>query len=258
MTRRSPTLAAVLGIVLAFLYLPIVTLMVLSFNASPLATVWGGFSTQWYAELLDDAQLLEALRNTLLVAAAATLVATVLGTLLAVGIERHTRGAVMESVTFVPLIIPDIVFGIALLALFSTAGLALGLSTVVLAHVTFDIAFVAAIVRTRLRGLDPAIEEASLDLGATPAQTFLRVTLPVILPGVVAGGLVAFTLSVDEFVIAFFTAGLDVTFPIRVYSMIRFGVTPEVNAIATILVVLSVTLILLAARILGGRATTIK
>lgn len=249
--RRSGWLTANAALVFFFLYLPIATLVVLSFNASGLPTSWGGFSTEWYGELVRSAAIRRAFGNTLLVATAATAVATVLGTLLAVGIERFTRGALMESVSFVPLIIPDIVMGIAALSAFSLAGVSLGLGTVTIAHITFGIAFVAAIVRTRLRGFDRSLEEASRDLGAGAFETFVRVTLPVIMPGVVAGALVAFTLSLDEFVIAFFTAGLQTTFPIQVYSMIRFGVTPEINAAATLLVGVSLTVVLLAVRFVG-------
>jgi spermidine/putrescine transport system permease protein len=249
----APWLRTTAVVAFLFLYLPIVTLIILSFNASGLPTSWGGFSFEWYGELVRSTAIRRAFGNTLLVATAATAVATVLGTMLALGIERFTRGAVMESISFLPLIIPDIVMGIAALSAFSLAGFSLGLGTVTIAHVTFGIAFVAAIVRTRLRGFDRSLEEASRDLGAGAIETFLRVTLPVILPGIVAGALVAFTLSMDEFVIAFFTAGLRTTFPIQVYSMIRFGVTPEINAAATLLVALSLVVVLLAVRFAGPR-----
>lgn len=248
MRRRSRWLGTHAVLAFLFLYLPIATLVVLSFNASGLPTSWGGFSLQWYGELLRSDAIRSAFGNTLVIAGTTTVAATVLGTLLAIGIERFTRGALMESIAFVPLIIPDIVMGIAALSAFSLAGISLGLGTVTIAHITFGIAFVAAIVRTRLRGFDRALEEASRDLGATAFETFVRVTLPVILPGVIAGALVAFTLSLDEFVIAFFTAGLRTTFPIQVYSMIRFGVTPEINAAATLLVTVSVIVVLLVAR----------
>ncbi len=251
--RRGGWLRANAIVVFAFLYLPIVTLMVLSFNASGLPTSWGGFSTAWYGELLRSAAIRRAFGNTLVVATASTVVATLLGTLLALGIERFTRSAIMESIAFVPLIVPDIVMGIAALSAFSLVGLSLGLGSVTIAHVTFNIAFATAIVRTRLRDFDRSIEEASRDLGAGNLETFFRVTLPVILPGVIAAALVAFTLSLDEFVIAFFTSGLTTTFPIQIYSMIRFGVTPEINAAATLLVMFSITVVLLALRFLGQR-----
>lgn len=251
--RRAPWLRAATVGAFAFLYLPITVLMVLSFNETGLPTAWGGFSLKWYGELIASEQIRETVLNTLIIASVSTIVATTLGTLLALGIERFTRSSLMESVAFVPLIIPDIVMGIAALSVFSLVGLSLGIGTVIVAHITFNIAFVAAIVRTRLRDFDRSVEEASRDLGAGALETFLRITLPNIAPGVVAGALVAFTLSLDEFVIAFFTSGLTTTFPIQIYSMIRFGVTPEINAAATILVTFSITVVLLALRFLGRR-----
>lgn len=251
--RSSPWLRATTITTFVFLYLPILILVVLSFNASGLPTAWGGFSTQWYGELFASDEIREAFTTTLVVAGISTAAATTLGTLLALGIERFTRSSVMESIVFVPLIIPDIVMGIAALSIFSLVGLSLGVGTIILAHITFNIAFVAAIVRTRLRDFDESLEEASLDLGASRVETFFRITLPVITPGIVAGALVAFTLSLDEFVIAFFTSGLATTFPIQIYSMIRFGVTPEINAAAAILVSFSITVVLLALKFLGRR-----
>ena len=255
MGERRPLLGGVALATFLFLYVPIVVLMVLSFNDSGLPTAWGGFSTRWYGELFASGEIRAAFGSTLFVAGVTTLVATALGTLLALGIERFTSGSLMESVAFVPLVVPDIVMGIAALSVFSAVGLSLGLRTVVIAHITFAIAFVAAIVRTRLRDFDRSLEEASRDLGAGALETFWRITLPVIAPGIVAGALVAFTLSLDEFVIAFFTSGLATTFPIQIYSMIRFGVTPEINAAATILVAVSVVVVLLGVWAVGVRGT---
>lgn len=242
-------LGAEFALVLAFLYLPIAVLVWLSFNESGLPTSWGGFSLRWYEDVVQNDALLRAAGNTLVVALASTAIATVLGTLFAYGTEKARRRTLLDGLVFVPMVVPDIVLAIALLSFFNLVvvegwGLELGLWSVILSHAVFSIAFVAAIVRTRFRDLDFATVEASQDLGATELQTFLRITLPAILPGVVAGALVAFTLSIDEFVIAFFTAGAEVTFPIQVYSMIRFGVTPEINAVATIVVLLSIALIL--------------
>lgn len=250
-------LGAHFGLVLAFLYAPVLVLVVLSFNASGQPFAWGGFSTRWYESLLTNSAIHGSVLNTLLVGAASTLIATAIGTLLAIGLERTTRSTVLDGAVFVPMIIPDIVLAIALLSFYNllftgVMGLGLGLWSVVIAHVVFNIAFVAAIVRTRLRHYDLTLEEASLDLGATPLRTFRSVTLPIIAPGVIAGALIAFTLSIDEFVIAFFTAGTAVTFPIRIYSMIRFGVTPEINAIATIVVLVSFVLVIASQR-LGRR-----
>jgi spermidine/putrescine transport system permease protein len=243
-------------VVFAFLYLPIAVLVVLSFNASGLPTTWTGFSLDWYVSMLRNAALLGSLGNTLIVGVVSTLIATVLGTLLALGLERTVRSPLLDGAVFVPMIIPDIVMAIALLSFYHlvftmTLGLGLGLWSVILAHVVFQVAFVAAVVRTRLRNFDRSIEEASRDLGAGEVRTFVEITLPVIGPGVLAAALLAFTLSFDEFIIAFFTKGTVETFPTQVYSMIRFGVTPEVNAIATFVLVISFTLVFASQRVRG-------
>jgi spermidine/putrescine transport system permease protein len=244
-----------LGFVYAFLYLPIAVLVGLSFNASGLPTSWGGFSLRWYRSLLENQPLIASVRTTLVVAVFVTAISAVLGTLLALGLHRTVRSRFLDSALFVPAVIPDIVLAISLLSFFNVVSMPLGVGTIVLAHVVFDMIFVAAIVRTRLAYFDARVEEAAQDLYAGPVQTFVRVTLPVIAPGIVAGALVAFTLSVDEFVIAFFNSGpTSITFPIRVYSMIRFGVTPEINAIAAIVVGVSLLLILVALRLARGRA----
>jgi spermidine/putrescine transport system permease protein len=242
------------ALAVAFLYLPIAVVVGLSFNESGQPTAWTGFSLDWYGSVLGNEDLLEAFRNTLVVGVVTTIVATVLGTLLAIGLERAIHSPILDSLVYVPMIIPDIVLAIALLSFYNLvfAGLLhlqMGLWTVILSHVVFDIAFVAIVVRTRLRHFDRSIEEASLDLGASEVRTFLKITLPVIAPGVVAGGLLAFTLSFDEFIIAFFTKGTVETFPTQVYSMIRFGVTPEVNAIATFVLLVSITLVLVSQRL---------
>ena len=247
-------LRAEFGLVVAFLYLPIVVVVGLSFNASGQPTAWTGFSLDWYASVLANDALLQAFQNTLIVGSVTTVIATVIGTLLALGLERTVRSSLLDSLVFVPMIVPDIVLAIALLSFYNLvfAGLLhleLGLWTVILSHVVFDIAFVAVVVRTRLRNFDRSIEEASLDLGANERRTFFNITLPAIAPGVIAGGLLAFTLSFDEFIIAFFTKGTVETFPTQVYSMIRFGVTPEVNAIATVVLLISITLVLVSQRL---------
>jgi spermidine/putrescine transport system permease protein len=247
---RDVLLGAELGLVYVFLYAPILVLVILSFNASGLPTSWGGFSTKWYGELLRSDDLLAALRTSFVVAITVTAIATVVGTLLAIGLERTVRSTFLDTVVFLPAVVPDIVLAIGLLSFYTLTRITLGVQTVVMAHVVFDMVFVAAIVRTRLSYFDRSIEEAAQDLGAGRLATFFRVTLPVILPGIIAGALIAFTLSFDEFIIAFFTAGPTViTFPIRIYSMIRFGVTPVVNAIAALILALSFTLILLALRL---------
>lgn len=247
---------------LAFLYLPILVLVVLSFNASGLPTSWGGFTTGWYSELIDNDGLTKAFLNTLIVAFWATVISVILGTLLAFGLEKTVKSTGLDAVSYIPMIIPDIVLAIALLSFYNLVftqwlGVTLGLWSVILGHATFGIAFVAIIVRTRLRHFDDSMVEASLDLGANEWRTFRHVTLPAIAPGIVAGALVAFTLSLDEFVIAFFTAGTSVTFPIQVYSMVRFGVTPEINAAATVVVGVSLVLTVLALRLRGRSETTL-
>jgi spermidine/putrescine transport system permease protein len=246
-----------LALVLAFLYLPIAVVALMSFNASGQPTSWGGLSLQWYEAVARNEDLLGAFGNTLIVGAATTVIASILGTMLALGLERTVKSPLLDTFVYVPMIIPDIVFAIALLSFYNlvfTAALdlQLGLWSVIVSHVTFDIAFVAIIVRTRLRNFDRAIEEASLDLGANEWRTFRNITLPAIAPGIVAGALIAFTLSFDEFIIAFFTKGRSETFPTQVYSMIKFGVTPEVNAIATVVLGLSISLILASQRLRGS------
>ncbi len=238
-----------LGVVYLFLYGPIVMLIVLSFNEFGLPTAWGGFSFKWYGELIRNEELLGAGLNSLIVAGGSTLVSAVIGTLLAIGLERAIRSTVLDALVFVPMIIPDIVLAIALLSFFTFLNMTLGLHSILLSHIVFNIAFVAAIVRTRLNYFDPSLEEASMDLGASQFATFFQITLPLIAPGILAGSLLAFTISLDEFVIAFFTAGpARPTLPIQIYAMVRFGVTPDVNALATILLGVSITLILIAQR----------
>ncbi len=243
-----------LWLVYAFLYIPILVLMALSFNEIGLPTAWGGFSTKWYGVLWENKAVLAAARNTLIVAVSSTFLATLIGTLLAIGVERRKKrsSSAMEALLFAPMIIPDIVLAIALLSLFTLLNFTLGLHSIVLSHVVFNIAFVCAVVRTRLKNFDFSIVEASIDLGANEFTTFRRVTLPAIFPGVLAGGLLAFTLSVDEFIIAFFTAGAgssSTTLPMQIYSMIRFGVTPEINAMATIVMMVSFTLVFISQRV---------
>lgn len=241
---------AALGVVLAFLYAPIVVLVVMSFNASDSPYALDGVSGRWYGELLHDEQIRTGLINTLIVATGSTALAAVLGTLLAVGLARYTRSRLLDALTLAPAVLPDIVLAIGLLAFWSLLQATLGLHSVLLAHLLFGTAFVTAVVRARLHQVDGSLEEASRDLGAGAVTTFLRITLPSLGPGIAAGSLLAFTLSIDEFVIAFFTAGPDQpTLPIVIYSMMRFGVTPEINALATVLLAVSFTVVLAAQRL---------
>jgi spermidine/putrescine transport system permease protein len=236
-----------------FLYLPIAVLVVLSFNRAGLPTAWTGFSTEWYGKLTGNEAVLRATLNSLVVAASATLLATLLGTALALGLEARRRpSALLDGLMLAPMIIPDIVLAIALLSFFTLLQLTLGLHSIVLSHTVFNLAFVTAVVRTRLKHFDRSLVEASTDLGATQLQTLRHVTLPIIAPGILAAALLAFTLSIDEFIIAWFTAGAgraSTTLPMQIYAMIRFGVTPEINALATLLMLASFTLVLLAQRL---------
>ncbi len=247
--RRLPG-RIVLLLVFGFLYLPIAVLVLLSFNDSGLPTSWSGFSTRWYVALAGNGDILRAAWNTLVVAVFATLISTVLGTLLALGMEtRRRKSNGLEALAFAPMVIPDIVLAVALLSFFSRLNLTMGLHTIVISHVVFDLAFVCSVVRARLKNFDYSIVEASRDLGASGWTTFWRITFPVLLPAIVAGALLAFTLSVDEFIIAFFTAGAgrsSITLPMQIYSMIRFGITPEVNALATIVMGVSATALMIS------------
>jgi spermidine/putrescine transport system permease protein len=246
----------VLILLFAFLYLPIFILVALSFNEGGMPTLWSGFSLKWYGVLLGNKDILSAAFNSLVVGLVSTVIATVLGTLLAIGVEmRRVRGSVLESLIFAPMIIPDIVLAIALLSFFSLLNFKLGLHTIMISHVVFNLAFVCSVVRARLKTFDWSIVEASADLGASTTTTLRRITVPVIMPAVIAAALLAFTLSIDEFIIAFFTAGASrasTTLPMQIYAMIRFGVTPEVNALATIVMAVSVTALTLSQRLNRG------
>jgi spermidine/putrescine transport system permease protein len=247
---------AILGGVFAFLYIPISVLVALSFNEGGLPTAWTGFSVKWYGALWQNADVLGAALNTAVVGLVSAVLSTVLGTLLAIGIEtRRRKGHALEALIFAPMIIPDVVLAIALLSFFSLLKVPMGLHTIIAAHVVFNLAFVCAVVRARLKSFDWTIVEASSDLGAGLSTTYRRIVLPVLAPAILAGGLLAFTLSVDEFIIAFFTAGAgrgSTTLPMQIYAMIRFGVTPEINALATLVMGVSVTALALAQRLNRG------
>ena len=245
-------LAGHLGLVYLFLYGPIVVLVILSFNKAGMPTAWTGFSTEWYGKLLENQKILSSVKNSLVVAFFSTAISTVIGTLLAMGLEEKKPHPSIEALVAAPMIIPDIVLAIALLSFFSLLKMTMGLHSIILAHAVFNIAFVCAVVRTRFKHFDRSIIEASIDLGASELTTFRRVTLPVIAPGVIAAALLSFTLSIDEFIIAYFTAGAgqaSTTFPMQIYAMIRFGVTPEINAVATIVMGVSFVLVFLSQRL---------
>lgn len=251
---RFNIVSIVLGF--AFLYLPIVLLVVYSFNESKLVTVWGGFSTKWYVSLFNNQGLMDAAWVTARVAFISATVATVLGTLAALALTRYTRfrGRLLFSgIVFAPLVMPEVITGLSLLLLFVSMGLDRGFLTVTLAHITFTMCFVAVVVQSRLITFDRSLEEAAMDLGATPLKTFFQVTLPVILPAIVSGWMLAFTLSLDDLVIASFTSGPGATtLPMKIYSQVRLGVTPEINAVSTLLIAI-VTVGVIAAAIINKR-----
>ena len=235
--------------VYAFLYLPLAVVVIYSFNDSRLNAEWVGFTFDWYRKLAENDEMIAAAGNSLLIALVASLVSTVLGTMAGVAMHRY-RMRVLPVLVLTPIAIPEILMGVALLIFFVMLNVTLGLVSVAIAHIAFCIGFVAIVVRARLAGMDESLVEAARDCGATPWQAFVRVTLPLIMPGVVAGALMAFTLSIDDFVITFFTAGAGtVTLPLQIYSMIKIAVTPEVNAVSTLLMLLTLVLIVVAARI---------
>lgn len=251
MSVRAPWLAVYAAAAYAFLHAPMLILGVFSFNASRY-TVWTGFSLAWYRALFHDAQLGEAARNSLIIAVASTVASTVIGTLCAYGLWRRGSKWISGSL-YLSLVTPEIVTGVSLLAfyqwVFRYAGFHLGMYTVILAHVAFSIAYVVVVAMARLRTFDPALEEAAMDLGATEWQAFFRVTLPAILPGVVAAALLAFTVSIDDYVITSLVAGVDSeTLPMAIYAMARRGISPVVNAISTLIVVGLGGLILISER----------
>jgi len=228
--------------VLVFLYLPVVVLVVYSFNASRFALSWEGFTLEWYARVFTSPEIGRAAWNTLVVSTLSTGVSTLLGTALAMGLHFHRfRGRNLLHQGFqLPIVIPDLIHGVALLSFFAWISFPLGLGSILLAHISFQISFVALLVRSRLQAFPRSLLEAARDLGATPFQVVREIVLPLAAPGILAGALVAFTLSVDDFLIAYFTAGAGAsTLPIRIYSMIKRGVTPEVNALATLLLFFS-------------------
>lgn len=233
----------------AFLYVPLAIVVVYSFNDSRLNAEWVGFTFDWYRKLASDSGMIEAAVNSLVIGITASLVSTILGTMAGVAMHRH-RLVVLPILILAPIAIPEILTGVSLLIFFVMLNFTLGLVSVGLAHITFCIGFVAIVVRARLAGMDETLTEAARDCGASPWQAFRHVTLPLIMPGVVAGALMAFTLSIDDFVITFFTAGAGtITLPLQIYSMIKISVTPEVNAVSSLLMLLTLVLIIIATRI---------
>jgi spermidine/putrescine transport system permease protein len=254
--RIRPGLAAFVAVVYLLLHLPVAILIAFSFNRSRFSAGWTGFTLDWYRRLLEREDLLRAAGRSLFVGVTATVIATVVGTLLALALSRHRiQGRrTVEALLYAPVVTPEVVAGVSLLMLFAFLGIPLGLGTIVRAHATFSLPFVVIVVLARLSGMDRSLEEAAMILGANDLSTFRRVTLPQLAPGMLAAALLAFTLSFDDFVITSFVAGPgSSTLPMMVYSMVRRNVDPTVNAISAIIVVVTTLLIIAAERLRRGR-----
>ena len=233
-----------------FLYVPIALLVIFSFNnATHSLSVWQGFTFSWYEQLFRDAAVGQALRNSLVVALVSTVLSTMIGTLAALAMERYRFPGKMtfDALLYLPIIIPEIAMGVMLLLFFVLMGMDLGLPTIIISHVAFNISFVTVVVRARLAGLSTTLEEAAQDLGANGWQTFRRITLPLLMPGIFAGALLAFTISLDDYVITYFTAGPGATtLPIRIYGMVKKGISPDVNALSTLMLLAAMVLVVLS------------
>lgn len=230
------------GLVFLFLYLPIGIIVLFSFNDSRRNILFEGFTSEWYGVMLSNRPLLEAFGNTILVACCSTLIAVMVGTLAAVGMYRYKfRGkGIIDALLYIPVVIPEIVLGISLLSIFSLSGVPLGLVSLIIAHATFSIPFVVFTVRARLAGFDRFVEEAAMDLGANRRRVFFNITVPIIAPGIFSGALLAFTLSIDDIIISFFTTGPNsTTFPLKVLEMVRSGVRPDVYALSTLIILVT-------------------
>lgn len=246
MVKLKSALANIYSLLIyAFLYIPIVVLIVFSFNDSKYRGNWSGFTLRWYQDLFSDPDIMSALYTTFVVAIISSILATAIGTITAVGIHslKPRYKKLFINLTYIPMISPDIVIGISLLTLFVMLKLNLGYITLILAHITFNIPYVIFAVLPKLQQLDPHLEEAALDLGATPFQAFFKVILPEITPGILTGALMAFTLSLDDFMVSFFTTGSGVaTLSIKIYSMTKRGVSPTINALSSIMFIVLLTI----------------
>jgi spermidine/putrescine transport system permease protein len=238
--------------VYAFLYLPLVIVVVYSFNDSRLNAEWVGFTFDWYDKLFHNQEMLKSAGNWLIIATLSAAIATVLGTLAGMAMSQF-RLKLLPGLVMAPIAMPDILMGVSLLLFFILLNMTLGLVSIVLAHITFCMGFVALSVQARMSGIDQSLTEAARDLGATPWVCFREITLPLLMPGIIAGALMAFTLSIDDFVITFFVAGVgSSTLPLQIYSMVKIAVTPEVNAISTLLMLLTLLLITLVSKLSPG------
>jgi spermidine/putrescine transport system permease protein len=236
------------AVVFLFLYLPILVVVAFSFNTSKVNIVFQGFTLEWYGRIAGNTRLIAAFQNTLIVAVCSTAISVVVGTLGAIGLHKYKfRGkTIVDILMYIPVVIPEIILGIALLAIFSIAHLPLGIFTLIMAHATFCIPFVVFTVRARLNGFDPSIEEAAMDLGANRVRTLFEIVLPSIMPGVMSGALLSLTLSMDDVIISFFTTGpQSTTLPMQIYSMVRSGVSPDVNALSTLILLGTVIMVVL-------------
>ncbi|MCR4955480.1 MAG: ABC transporter permease [Lachnospiraceae bacterium] len=244
--KKKPFSVIYACLVYIFLYLPIAVVIAFSFNTSKMNVVFEGFTFDWYISMWSNTLLMDAFKNTLIVAVASTLISTILGTLCAVGLNRFEfkLKETISSALYIPIVIPELVFAIAMLILFSSMNITMNMVTLIISHVTFSMPFVVITVRSRLAGYDRSIEEAARDLGANELRTFFRVTLPMIMPGVLSGAMLALTLSLDDVVVSFFTAGVNSqTLPLRILSMVKKGISPDVNALSTLIILGSVILL---------------
>ena len=250
MHKRINLSALVAIFVLIFLYLPITAVVGLSFNQSSNSLIWKGFSLDWYKTIWSNEPIMSSFQRTIFVAVVTTALSLLIGTTISIGLNKMKAGGFLRTFSTAPAIVPDLVLAIGLLTTFSTISMSLSLTTVIISHTVFCTAFVVAVVLARIGLIDPSIEEASTDLGASAVKTLFKITIPQLMPSLIAGAVLSFTLSMDEFVIAFFTNGPETpTLPMVIYSMIRFGVTPEINVLGTLLLAISFVGVLLAQRI---------
>lgn len=248
--KPLPTLYACL--VYTFLYLPILVVILFSFNTSKRNVVFEGFTTQWYVEMFSNQQLMQAFYNTLIVALVSTVLSVIIGTLCAVGLHKFEfkLKSTISSALYIPVVIPELVFAIALLAFFSAINISMSIFTLIIAHVTFSMPFVVITVRSRLAGFDRSLEEAAKDLGANEIHTFFRVTLPNIAPGVISGAMLALTLSLDDVIVSYFTSGPNsTTLPLKIMGMVKKGVSPDVNALSTLMILGTILILVVSTRI---------
>jgi len=250
MHKRINLSAMVAVFVLIFLYLPITAVVGLSFNQSSNSLIWKGFSLDWYKTIWSNEPIMSSFQRTIFVAVVTTILSLVIGTTISIGLNKMKAGGFLRTFSTAPAIVPDLVLAIGLLTTFSVISMSLSLTTVIISHTVFCTAFVVAVVLARIGLIDPSIEEASTDLGASAMKTLFKITIPQLMPSLIAGAVLSFTLSMDEFVIAFFTNGPETpTLPMVIYSMIRFGVTPEINVLGTLLLAISFVGVILAQRI---------